>query len=60
MRVFQTRKSLSRDSKEITKSAVFAQPIALLELERNKTDRTISRKGYERTDENEYGFGGRD
>lgn len=29
VRVFQTRKSLRRDSKEITKPAIFAQPIAL-------------------------------
>ena len=29
VRVFPTRKSLKRDSKEITKPAIFAQPIAL-------------------------------
>ena len=29
VQVFQTRKSLRRDSKEITKPAVFAQPTAL-------------------------------
>ena len=49
MRVFQTRKSLRRDSKEITKPAILAQPIALLELAPSETGRTILRKTYERT-----------
>jgi hypothetical protein len=35
------RKSLFSDSKEITKPAVFAQPITLLELARSETDCTI-------------------
>jgi hypothetical protein len=51
------RKSLLSHSKEITKAAVFAQPITLLELARSETDRTILRKIYERIDQNEYGFG---
>ena len=55
--MFQTRKSLRRDSKEITKPAIFAQPITLLELARSKTGRTILRNAYKGTDENEYGFG---
>jgi hypothetical protein len=53
LKQFLPRKSLFKDSKEITKPAVFAQPITLLELARSKTDRTILRKTYERTDENE-------
>jgi hypothetical protein len=59
LKQFLPRKSPFSHSKEITKPAVFAQPITLLELARIETDRTILRKGYERTDENEYGFGGR-
>jgi hypothetical protein len=59
LKQFLPRKSLFRYSKEITKPAVFVQPITLLELAGSETDRTILRKTYERTDENEYGFGGR-
>jgi hypothetical protein len=57
LKQFLPRKSLFSDSKEITKPAVFAQPFTLLELARRETDRTMLRKTYERTDENEYGFG---
>ena len=55
--VIPPRKSLFSYSKEITKPAVFAQRITLFGLARSETDRTIMRKTYERTDENEYGFG---
>jgi len=51
------QKSILRDSKEISKPAVFAQHITLSELARSETGLTIRRKTYERTDENEYGFG---
>ena len=37
------RKSVFSDSKEITKPAVFAQPLTLLELARSDTERTILR-----------------
>jgi hypothetical protein len=57
LKQFLPRKSLFRDSKEITNPAVFAQPITLLELAQSETDLTILRKTYERTDENEFGFG---
>ena len=57
MKQFLPRKSLFSDSKEITKPAVFAQPITLLELARIETKHTILRKTYERIAENEYGFG---
>ena len=53
------RKSLFSDSKEITKPAVFAQPITLLELARSETDRTICARLTKGQNENEYGFGGR-
>ena len=45
---FRPQKSLFSDSKEITKPAVFAQPVTLLELAQSETGRTILRKTYER------------
>ena len=57
VRVFQTRKSLRRDSKEIIKPAIFAQPIALLEFAPSKISRTILRNAYKNRDENDYGLG---
>jgi hypothetical protein len=59
LKEFLPRKSGFSDSKEITKPSVFAQPITLLELARNETGRTILHETYERTDEDEYGFGWR-
>ena len=48
LKQFRPRKSLFSDSKEITKPAVFAQPVTLLELAQSETGRTILRKTYER------------